>query len=77
MVSPEVLFAASLLEIKEVYSLGGPVAIAALAYGTQSIRRVDKIVGPGSKYTMAAKKLVFGDVGIEALPGPTETLSHC
>ncbi len=74
LVSPEVLFAASLLGINEVYSLGGPVAIAALAYGTQTIRRVDKIVGPGSKYTMAAKKLVFGDVGIEALPGPTETL---
>jgi histidinol dehydrogenase len=73
-VSPEVLVAASMLGITEVYSLGGPVAIAALAYGTETIRRVDKIVGPGSKYTMAAKKLVFGDVGIEALPGPTETL---
>lgn len=73
-VSPEVLVAASRLGITEVYSLGGPVAIAALAYGTKTIRRVDKIVGPGSRYTMAAKKLVFGDVGIEALPGPTETL---
>jgi histidinol dehydrogenase len=73
-VSPEVLVAAGMLSITEVYSLGGPVAIAALAYGTETIARVDKIVGPGSKYTMAAKKLVFGDVGIEALPGPTETL---
>jgi histidinol dehydrogenase len=73
-VAPEVLVAASELGLDEVYCLGGPVAIAALAYGTSSIRKVDKIVGPGSRYTMAAKKLVFGDVGIEALPGPTETL---
>ncbi|MGL4608313.1 MAG: histidinol dehydrogenase [Trueperaceae bacterium] len=73
-VAPEVLVAASELGIDEVYCLGGPVAIAALAYGTETIRKVDKIVGPGSRYTMAAKKLVFGDVGIEALPGPTETL---
>jgi histidinol dehydrogenase len=73
-VAPEVLVAASEIGIDEVYCLGGPVAIAALAYGTETIRKVDKIVGPGSRYTMAAKKLVFGDVGIEALPGPTETL---
>jgi histidinol dehydrogenase len=73
-VAPEVLVAASEIGVDEVYCLGGPVAIAALAYGTETIRKVDKIVGPGSRYTMAAKKLVFGDVGIEALPGPTETL---
>ncbi len=73
-VAPEVLVAAAELGIGEVYCLGGPVAIAALAYGTETIRKVDKIVGPGSRYTMAAKKLVYGDVGIEALPGPTETL---
>lgn len=73
-VAPEVLVAASEIGIDEVYALGGPVAIAALAYGTETVRKVDKIVGPGSRYTMAAKKLVFGDVGIEALPGPTETL---
>jgi histidinol dehydrogenase len=73
-VAPEVLVAASTIGLDEVYCLGGPVAIAALAYGTETIRKVDKIVGPGSRYTMAAKKLVFGDVGIEALPGPTETL---
>jgi histidinol dehydrogenase len=73
-VAPEVLVAASELGLNEVYCLGGPVAIAALAYGTETIRKVDKIVGPGSRYTVAAKKLVFGDVGIEALPGPTETL---
>jgi histidinol dehydrogenase len=63
-----------MLGVTEIYRLGGPLAIAALAYGTESITRVDKIVGPGSAYTMAAKKLVFGEVGIEALPGPTETL---
>jgi histidinol dehydrogenase len=73
-VAPEVLVAAAEIGLNEVYCLGGPVAIAALAYGTETIRKVDKIVGPGSRYTMAAKKLVFGDVGIEALPGPTETL---
>ncbi len=73
-VAPEVLVAASEIGVDEVYALGGPVAIAALAYGTETIRKVDKIVGPGSRYTMAAKKLVYGDVGIEALPGPTETL---
>jgi histidinol dehydrogenase len=73
-VAPEVLVAAAEIGLDEVYCLGGPVAIATLAYGTQTIRKVDKIVGPGSRYTMAAKKLVFGDVGIEALPGPTETL---
>jgi histidinol dehydrogenase len=73
-VAPEVLVAASEIGVDEVYCLGGPVAVAALAYGTETIRKVDKIVGPGSHYTMAAKKLVYGDVGIEALPGPTETL---
>ncbi len=73
-VSAHVLVAARMLGVQEVYALGGAVAIAALAYGTESIPRVDKIVGPGSRYTMAAKKLVYGNVGIEALPGPTETL---
>ena len=73
-ISSEILLAAKLLGIDTVYRLGGAVAVAALAYGTKSIKRVDKIVGPGNVYTMAAKKLVFGDVGIEALPGPTETL---
>lgn len=73
-VAPEVLVAAQLCGVSEVYALGGPTAIAALAYGTETVRRVDKIVGPGSSYTVAAKKLVFGEVGIEALPGPTETL---
>ncbi len=73
-VAAEILVAANSLGITSIYRLGGAVAIAALAYGTQSIKRADKIVGPGNAYTMAAKKLVYGDVGIEALPGPTETL---
>lgn len=73
-VPAEVLVAAREIGIKTVYRLGGPLAIAALAYGTDSIEAVDKIVGPGSQLTMLAKKLVFGEVGIEALPGPTETL---
>ena len=73
-VAPEILVAARLLGITEVYRVGGAQAIAALAYGTESIPRVDKIVGPGNAYVVLAKQLVFGTVGIEALPGPTETL---
>jgi histidinol dehydrogenase len=57
-----------------VYKLGGAQAIAALAYGTQSVGRVDKIVGPGNIFVVLAKRAVFGQVDIEALPGPTETL---
>ena len=73
-VAPEILVTARLLGIGEVYRIGGPMAIAALAYGTESVHRVDKIVGPGNAYVVLAKQLVFGVVGIEALPGPTETL---
>ncbi len=73
-IAAEIIRTAELLGIETIYRIGGAVAIAAAAYGTETIPRVDKIVGPGNKYTMAAKKLVFGDVGIEALPGPTETL---
>ena len=73
-VPDEVLVAARALNLDTVYRLGGPLAIAALAYGTEQIPAVDKIVGPGSRFTMLAKKLVYGQVGIEALPGPTETL---
>ena len=73
-VAPEILVTARLLGIGEVYRIGGPMAIAALAYGTESVPRVDKIVGPGNAYVVLAKQLVFGAVGIEALPGPTETL---
>jgi len=73
-VAPEILVAARLLGIGEVYRVGGAQAVAALAYGTESVPRVDKVVGPGNAYVVLAKQLVFGAVGIEALPGPTETL---
>ena len=70
-----ILCAAHHLGITSLFRIGGAQAIAALAYGTESVPRVDKIVGPGNKFVVIAKRLVFGDVGIEALPGPTETLS--
>ena len=71
--NPAVLYAAKKCKIKEIYSIGGPSAIAALAYGTKKIKKVDKIVGPGNSYVAAAKKEVFGDVGIEGMiAGPSE-----
>ena len=63
--NPAVLYAARKCKIKEIYSVGGPSAIAAVAYGTKKIKKVNKIVGPGNAYVTAAKKEVFGDVGIE------------
>lgn len=68
--------AAALLElgITEVYGVGGAQAIAALAFGTQTIPRVDKITGPGNKFVAAAKKLVFGVVGIDSIAGPSEVV---
>jgi histidinol dehydrogenase len=72
--NPAVAAALSELEVGEVYATGGAQAIAALAYGTQTIPRVDKITGPGNKFVAAAKKLVFGDVGIDAIAGPTEVV---
>lgn len=72
--SAEVLAAASMLEVREFYRVGGVQAIAALAYGTKSIPRVDKIVGPGNSYVTAAKKLVSFDCAIDFLAGPTEAL---
>ena len=68
--------AAALLEldVTEVYAVGGAQAIAALTFGTETIPRVDKITGPGNKYVAAAKKLVFGVVGIDAIAGPTEVV---
>ena len=62
------------LDVTEVYAVGGAQAIAALAFGTETIPRVDKITGPGNKYVAAAKKLVFGVVGIDAIAGPTEVV---
>jgi histidinol dehydrogenase len=70
--SPEILGLCAVLGIEEVYRIGGAQAIAALAYGTETIRRVDRIVGPGNIYVAAAKKLIAGDVGIDFVAGPTE-----
>jgi len=70
----EVLAAASLLGVRQFYRIGGAQAIAALAYGTESIPRVDKIVGPGNLYVTAAKKLVSFDCAIDFLAGPTEVV---
>ena len=69
---PQVLAAAGMLDVREVYRIGGAQAIAALAYGTPSIPRVDKIVGPGNLFVTAAKKLVSFDCAIDFLAGPTE-----
>lgn len=73
---PATLAAAYLLGISEVYRCGGAQAIAALAYGTQTIARVDKIVGPGNAYVTAAKKLVSFDCAIDMLAGPTEAVIY-
>ena len=76
--NPAVLYAAQKCKIREIYSIGGPSAIAALAYGTKKIKKVDKIVGPGNAYVAAAKKEVFGDVGIEGMTaGPSEVTIVC
>lgn len=73
-IHPAILVAAEICNIKEVYQIGGAQAIAAMAYGTETIKPVDKIVGPGNKYVTAAKKEVFGAVGIDFIAGPTELL---
>ncbi len=72
--SPEILGCAHLLGITEVYRVGGAQAIAAMAFGTKTIARVDRIVGPGNAYVAMAKKLLAGDVGIDFVAGPTEIL---
>ena len=80
MVSPKknnqqnsgVLYAAKKCGIKEIYSIGGSQAIAALAYGTKKIKKVNKIVGPGNLYVTTAKKEIFGDAGIDMVAGPSE-----
>ena len=73
-VAAVVLAAADIAGVDTIYRLGGAQAIAALAYGSESVRRVDKIVGPGNIFVVLAKRAVYGAVDIEALPGPTETL---
>lgn len=71
---PATLAAAALLGVREVYRCGGAQAVAALAYGTETIPRVDKIVGPGNSFVTAAKKLVGSDCAIDMLAGPTEAV---
>lgn len=73
-INPAVLYAMLKSGVTEIYRLGGVYSIAAMAYGTSTIRRVDKIVGPGNAYVTAAKKLVYGQVAIDMVAGPSEIM---
>jgi len=73
-IHPAILAAAELAGIQRIVRLGGAQAVAAMAFGTESVPRVEKIVGPGSHYTQAAKRYVFGEVAIDAEAGPSEVL---
>jgi histidinol dehydrogenase len=73
-ISPAILIAADIAGVNRVFTVGGAQAIAALAFGTESVPRVDKICGPGSIYVFLAKKLVYGVVGIDGLQGPSEVI---
>jgi len=73
-ISPEALMAAELAEVTEVFKIGGAQAVAALAYGTETVPRVDKIVGPGGVFVATAKRKVFGQVAIDMIAGPSEIL---
>lgn len=73
-IAPQMLAALSLLGVKEIYKVGGAQAIAALAYGTETIAPVDKIYGPGNAFVNEAKRQVYGTVGIDLLPGPSEIM---
>ena len=74
MVNPLVLLAARIAGVDTIYRIGGAQAVAALAYGTETIAPVDKITGPGNAYVAAAKRRVFGRVGIDMIAGPSEIL---
>ena len=74
--NPLVLAAAHLASVDKVFTIGGAQAVAALAYGTNTIPQVDKITGPGNKYVAAAKRAVFGQVGIDMIAGPSEVLVY-
>lgn len=76
-VSDMVLAAAKICEVDRVFTLGGAQAIAALAYGTETVPVVDKIVGPGNIFVATAKRMVFGTVGIDMIAGPSEILVYC
>ena len=73
-INPSILYAAKKVGINKIYRIGGAQAIAALAYGTETIKPVDKIVGPGNIYVSEAKRQVFGDVGIDMFAGPSEVV---
>jgi len=73
-INPAVLVAATIAGVDSIYKVGGAQAVAALAYGTESVPKVDKIVGPGNIYVTIAKKLVFGEVDIDMIAGPSEVL---
>lgn len=73
-VAPEILAALHMVGVTEVYRIGGAQAIAAMALGTKTIRRVDKVFGPGNAYVVEAKRQLFGRVGIDLLPGPSEVM---
>lgn len=73
-INPGILTVLSLLGVDEVYKIGGAQAIAAMGVGTQTIRAVDKLFGPGNAYVIAAKRELFGEVGVDLLPGPSEVL---
>ena len=75
--SPIVLAAAAIAGVDRVFTFGGAQAIAALAYGTETVPRVDKIVGPGNIYVATAKRMVFGSVGLDMVAGPSEILVVC
>lgn len=74
LLSPEILVAANAVGISEIYKIGGAQAIAALTFGTESIQKVDKVVGPGNSFVTEAKKQLYGYVGIDSIAGPSEIL---
>lgn len=76
-INPAILYACSLCEVDELYAAGGAQAVGALAFGTATVARVDKIVGPGNVYVTEAKRQVFGLCGIDGLAGPSEVLVVC
>ena len=71
-INPAVLFAAKICSVEKIYKIGGAQAIAALALGTETVAKVDKIVGPGNSFVATAKKILFGEVGIDMIAGPTD-----
>jgi len=75
--SPMVLAAAAIAGVDQVFTVGGAQAVAALAYGTETVPKVDKIVGPGNIYVATAKRMVFGSVGLDMVAGPSEILVVC